>query len=173
MRKPHLVLRADDIRPFTHPEEPGYRSQHVLGSETSGTHDLLLNRGTVLAGQSLTGGNHPNNDEIYYIVSGHGVVDLDGDPSTGEGGLTYRVEPGMVVFVPAGTYHRLRNETDADLVILTIWPQPSTPGANGIHDERLKEWGTAFRLRDGRELRTNGTARRVVEPDAGWDPLQP
>lgn len=172
MRKPHLVLRADDIRPYVHPDEPGYRSQHILGSETTGLHDVLLNRGTVLAGTGLTGGNHPDNDEIYYIVSGHAALDLDGDPKSGEGCLTYQVEPGMVVFVPAGTFHRLRNDSDTDLVILTIWPQPAAPGANGIHDDRLKEWGTAFRLRDGRELRTEGTASRVVEPDASWDPLE-
>ena len=173
MGKPHLVLRADDIRPFMIPAEPGYRSQHILGSETAGTHDLLLNRGTVQAGYGLTGGNHPDNDEIYYIVSGHAEVDLDGDPNTGVGCLTYRMEPGMVVFMPAGTFHRLRNDSDADLVILAVWPQEAKPGANGIHDERLKEWGTGFRLRDGRELRTDGTASRVVEPDAGWDPLVP
>jgi mannose-6-phosphate isomerase-like protein (cupin superfamily) len=169
--KPHLVLRADDIRPFTIAAAPGYHSQHILGSETAGTHDTLLNRGTVLAGYSLPGGNHPDNDEIYYIVSGDAELDLDGDPDTGVGCRSYRVEAGMVVFIPAGTFHRLRNDSDTDLVILAVWPQPAKFGANGIHDERLKEWGTGFRLRDGRELRTEGTASRVVEPDASWDPL--
>ena len=172
MPKPYLVLQADDVLPFVHPAEPGYRSQHILGSETTGTHDLLLNRGTVVAGTGLTGTNHPDNDEIYYIVSGQAVVDLGGEPNHGEGCLTYQVDPGMIVFIPAGTFHRLRNDSDTDLVILTIWPQPSVPGANGIHDERLREWGTGFRLRDGRELRTDGGASRVVEPGAGWDPLE-
>lgn len=171
MPRPHLILRADDVLPFVHPEEPGYQSQHVLGSEMTGTHDLLLNRGTVLAGKDLTGGSHPDNDEVYYILEGRAVVDLGGDPNSGEGCLTYRVEPGMVVFIPAGTFHRLRNAFDKDLAILTIWPQPSTFGANGIHDQRMKEWGTAFRLREGRELRMEGAACRVVEPGTGWDPL--
>jgi hypothetical protein len=76
----------------------------------------------------------------------------------------------MVVFIPAGVFHRLRNDGDEALVILTIWPQPSVAGANGIHDERLETWGTGFRLRDGRELIAAGGTARVIAPDEGWDP---
>ncbi len=60
----------------------------------------------------LGGGNHPDNDEIYYVVSGETLVDLGGDPVTGEGRQTYRLVPGMVVFIPAGIFHRLRNDGD-------------------------------------------------------------
>ena len=66
----YLVIRTDDIEPFTHPGDPAYHSQHVLGEETTGRHDLLLNQGTVDPHQGLGGGNHPDNDEIYYVVSG-------------------------------------------------------------------------------------------------------
>jgi mannose-6-phosphate isomerase-like protein (cupin superfamily) len=167
----YLVIRADDVLPFTHPADPAYHSQHVLGSETTGRHDLLLNQGTVDAHEGLSGGHHPDNDEIYYIVRGRTLVDLGGDPMTGEGHRTYRLEPGTVVFIPAGCYHRLRNDSDDELVLLAIWPEASVAGANGIHDERLETWGTGFRLKDGRELVTDGTSARVVASDQGWDPL--
>lgn len=168
---PSLVIRTDDIMPFTHPGEPSYHSQHVLGKETTGRHDLLLNQGTVDPQHGLGGGNHPDNDEIYYIVRGRTLIDLGGDPTTGEGHETFRLEAGMVVFIPTGVFHRLRNDTDEPLVILTIFPQPSVTGANGIHDERLATWGTGFRLRDGRELVVGGDVARVVSPDESWDPL--
>ena len=164
-----LVLRADDIEPFTHPADSVYHSQHVLGRETTGLHDLLLNRGTVDAHAALGGGHHPDNDEIYYIVRGSAVVDLGGDPTTGEGHETFKVEPDVVVFIPAGTFHRLRNDSDDELVILTFWPQFAATGANGIHDRRMEEWGTGFRLRDGCDLRRDGQVSRVVAGD-GWDP---
>jgi mannose-6-phosphate isomerase-like protein (cupin superfamily) len=170
---PALVLRADDIEPFTHPADPVYHSQHVLGRDTTGLHDLLLNRGTLDAHAGLSGGAHPDNDEIYYIVEGSAVVDLGGDPRTGVGHETFRVEPDMVVFIPAGTFHRLRNEADDPLVILTFWPQPASTGANGIHDLRLIEWGSGFRLRDGCRLDRDGMVSRVVAPAAGWDPKVP
>jgi mannose-6-phosphate isomerase-like protein (cupin superfamily) len=147
----YTVLRTDDIQPFTHPGEPAYHSQHVLGKATTGRHDLLLNRGRVDAGGGLHGTNHPDNDEIYYIISGTALLDLGGDPETGEGGETYRIEPEMVVFIAAGVFHRLRNDSDEDLVTLAIWPQPAVAGANGIHDERLATWGTGFRMRPGRD----------------------
>jgi mannose-6-phosphate isomerase-like protein (cupin superfamily) len=169
-QQPYLVIRTDDVLPFTHPADPAYHSQHVLGKETTGRHDLLLNQGTVDPHQGLGGGNHPDNDEIYYIVSGRTLVDLGGDPNSGDGHRTYRLEPGMVVFIPAGTFHRLRNDGDEPLVLLTVWPQPSVAGANGIHDERLATWGTGFRLREGRELVTEGSSARVVAPGEGGDP---
>ena len=165
-----FVLRANDIEPFSHPADPGYASQHVLGRETVGTHDTLLNRGTVEPNYSLGGGNHPANDEIYYALSGRCLLDLGGDPDTGVGGETFRIEDGMVVFIPAGTFHRLRNDTDERFTLLTIWPQPAAHGANGIHDLRLETWGSGFRLRDGLSVET-GTASRVVDA-AGWDPLE-
>lgn len=166
----YLVIQTDDIEPFTHPGDPAYHSQHVLGEETTGRHDLLLNQGTVDPHQGLGGGNHPDNDEIYYVVSGRSLVDLGGDPDEGTGCQTYRLVPGSVVFIPNGVFHRLRNDGDEPLVILTIWPQPAKAGANGIHDERLETWGTGFRLREGRELVVSGGAARVIAPGEGWDP---
>ncbi len=166
----YLVIRTDDIEPFTHPGDPAYHSQHVLGEETTGRHDLLLNQGTVDPHQGLGGGNHPDNDEIYYVVSGKTLVDLGGDPDDGTGCSTYRLEPGMVAFIPAGVFHRLRNDGDEPLVLLTIWPQPSVTGANGIHDERLETWGTGFRLREGRQLIAADGSARVVAPEEDWDP---
>jgi mannose-6-phosphate isomerase-like protein (cupin superfamily) len=166
-----FVLRADDIEPFSHPADPGYASQHVLGKETTGTHDTLLNRGTVAPNYALGGGNHPDNDEIYVALTGRCLVDLGGDPDTGEGSETFRLEEGMVAFIPAGTFHRLRNDTDQEFSLLTIWPQPAARGANGIHDLRLETWGTGFKLRDGLAVET-GVASRVTDPAAGWDPLE-
>jgi mannose-6-phosphate isomerase-like protein (cupin superfamily) len=165
-----FVIRGDDIEPFSHPDDPGYASQHILGRETAGLHDTLLNRGTVAPHYALGGGNHPDNDEIYYATQGSCLLDLGGDPKTGVGGETFQIETGMVVFIPAGTFHRLRNETDEIFALLTIWPQPAARGANGIHDLRLDQWGSGFKLREGRSVET-GDASRVVEPATGWDPL--
>ena len=167
-----LVIKGDDIEPFVHPDDPAYQSQHVLGNETTGLHDLLLNRGTVAPRAGLGGGNHPDNDEIYYGVSGVCAVDLGGDPNTGEGGETFDIGPDSVVFIPAGTFHRLRNESDQPFVLLTIWPQPAARGANGIHDRRLDDWGTGFRLRPDLELVQTESSRRVVNRVTHKDPLR-
>jgi mannose-6-phosphate isomerase-like protein (cupin superfamily) len=144
----------------------------VLGHETTGGHDLLLNRGIVDAHQGLGGASHPDNDEVYYALSGWSYVDLGGDPDHGHGAQTYRLDPGTVVFIPAGVFHRLWNDSDEPFELLTIWPQTAQRGANGIHDMRMDTWGTGFRLREGCQLVTHDGASRVVEPATGRDPLQ-
>ena len=170
-QKPYMVMRTDDIEPFTHPEETAYHSQHLFGEEVTGAHDLLLNRGVVDAHLGLGGTNHPDNDEIYYALSGWAYVDLGGHPERGDGARTYRLDVGSIVFVPAGVFHRLRNVSDEPFSLLTIWPQPAARGANGIHDLRLDEWGTGFKLREGCRLVVEDRAARVTEPAAGWDPM--
>jgi gluconate 5-dehydrogenase len=172
-KPPYLVLRADDVEPFTHPDETSYHSQHILGRETTGGHDLLLNRGVVDARHGLGGTNHPRNDEVYYALSGWAYVDLGGHPDRGDGAKTYRLDDGMVAFIPAGVFHRLRNVSDEPFSLLTIWPQPAARGANGIHDLRLDTWGTGFRLREGCRLVQDAESARVVAPSTGWDPLEP
>ncbi|MBV9356443.1 MAG: cupin domain-containing protein [Chloroflexi bacterium] len=162
----YVVLRADDIEPFQALDGIGYLSQHVLGQELTGVHDMLLNRGTLAPHQDLPGESHPDNDEVYYIVSGRAWLDLGGDPHSGAGSTSYRIEPGMVAFIPAGTFHRLRNDGDQELVLLTIWPQPVAPDGNGLHARRLQAWGTGFRLKQDRRL-VDSDGGRYVAPAAG------
>ena len=76
---------------------------------------------------------------------------------------------GGTVVVPAGTFHRLRNRSSREFVLLTIWPQPATRGANGIHDARLDTWGTGLRFREGCGIRPVADGGRVVTPE--HDPL--
>src|SRR4029450_11525111 len=90
---------------------------------------------------------------------------------TGAGGRTYRLGEGSVVMIPAGTFHRLRNDTDEPFVLLTIWPQKAPRGANGIQDQRVDEWGTGFRRRDGIEGVDGDGSRRAVATGAEGDPL--
>jgi mannose-6-phosphate isomerase-like protein (cupin superfamily) len=166
-----FIAEADDVAPFIHPAEPAYESQHILGRETTGLHDTFLNQGRLAAGHSLGGGNHPANAEIYIGRSGWSWLDLGGHPDTGEGGTTYRVGADTIVFIPRGTFHRLRNEGKEDYLFLTVWPEPAAPGANGVHDERLRSWGTGFRLRDGREVVSTDDAEYVVDRVSGRTPL--
>lgn len=167
----HLVLRADDVQPFQSPSDNQYLSQEILCSDNSGLYDGFLNRGTVRPRHTLAGGAHPDNDEIYYVESGHAWIDLGGDPTTGAGCEAFWLEPGMVVYIPANTYHSLRNESDHDLVILTIWPCEPTPGANGIKEARRAAWGTSFRVRSGLVLEKSEHGQYVSQPSTGWSPL--
>jgi mannose-6-phosphate isomerase-like protein (cupin superfamily) len=169
--RPHLVLRADDILSFQLPTAQHYLSQEILSSDNSGLHDSFLNRGTVRPHSALGGGTHPRHDEIYYVLSGHGSIRLGGNPDSGEGAQTYLVQEGSVVYIPANTFHALVNDSEHDLIFLTIWPQVTGPGDNGMHDERIKAWGAAFRLKDGCEVHETFEGVYVSDASRGWNPL--
>lgn len=169
--RPHLVLRADDVLPFQVPEAPFYLSQEILSSANTGLHDSFLNRATLRPHNALGGSAHPEHDEVYYVLSGHGSLRLGGDPVSGKGAANYQVQAGTVVYIPANTFHGIANDSDHDLIFLTIWPQSTGPGANGIHDARVEAWGTAFRLQDGRELRETDQGQYVTDAPRGWNPL--
>ena len=76
------------------------------------------------------------------MLRGSGRVSLGNPPEETE------LAPDMVVFIPGGTRHALENTGPDDLEIITMMPHPMREGVNGLYDERLKAWGTGFRLKE-------------------------
>lgn len=84
--------------------------------------EILAPRNSVIARQSLAEARlapgaqteahrHPNTEEIYYILSGEGVMRIAGEePRT--------VGPGDGIAIPPGTPHQIRNTGTTDLVFL-------------------------------------------------------
>ena len=141
-----LVLRADDIEPFIHPGDAGYASQHVLGPRGDGRRPrpAAQPRDRCARTTPSAAATTPTTTRSTTAFRGTCMVDLGGDPNSGEGSETFRLDEGMVAFIPKGTFHRLRNESDQPFVLLTIWPQPAERGANGIHDLRLDYVGNGL-----------------------------
>ena len=86
----------------------------LIDDANSESQRLQINHGVVKAGRSLPGAAHPAPyDEVYYVLSGRASLDMDG--------VDYDLEPGTVVFIPAGTFHALTNESQTeDFVILKV-----------------------------------------------------
>lgn len=140
-----LVVDTNTVVPFACPgDERVYTSQCVIEPDGTGSQDLFMSRYTLLAGQSNKGAVHAQNDEVYYVLTGEAVVML-GNPGSPQAATEYVIKPDMAVFIPAGTFHALRNPSDRDFVILGIWPREPKPGSNGIHEARKKAWGTSFK----------------------------
>ena len=58
-----------------------------------------------------------NEDELYYVISGHGRIRVGGEDRP--------VDPGSVIFVPAQVEHRFHSIT-ADLTILVVFAPPES-----------------------------------------------
>lgn len=59
---------------------------------------------------------HEENEQVYVIVRGHGVMKV--------GGEEQEVWPGTLVFVPPGTGHAIRNTYDEPLVYVSATSPP-------------------------------------------------
>lgn len=122
-----------------------YVSRLLIDAEGMGSARLQLIHATMKPGRTPGhGGAHPAPyDEAYYILRGQGLMEFDG------GADSYEVGPDTAIFIPGGTVHKITNTGTEDLEFLTIWPvAPAEEGVNGVHDERIKTWGTSFRLVD-------------------------
>ena len=136
------VFNQEDVVGFS-PKgcENVFISRMLVDQASAGSERLTVNHFTLKAGKHTDPGSHPPPfDELYYVLSGTGWVDL-GSPATPS-----EVRPGTVVFIPNGTVHALRCDMAGDLELITIMPAQPVPGANPVYDARLEEWGTSFRM---------------------------
>jgi mannose-6-phosphate isomerase-like protein (cupin superfamily) len=51
---------------------------------------------------------HERTDEVYYVISGNGIMSLDGEQ--------IELHPGVVVYVPRGVKHKAKG----DLTVLVV-----------------------------------------------------
>jgi oxalate decarboxylase/phosphoglucose isomerase-like protein (cupin superfamily) len=88
--------------------KPLVAADNTEATEMSMLHVLLL------PGKGHDRHNHPESDEILYILAGEGdqMVD-DGEP--------FPVRPGQTVFIPKGAFHSTLNTGYEPMVILAIY----------------------------------------------------
>ncbi|MBP0990844.1 MAG: cupin domain-containing protein [Oscillospiraceae bacterium] len=132
----YTVVDVNKVMPLSFGES--YDSRMILDHVITGRDNIIqINHGTVKPGFALGGATHEE-DEIYYILSGHGKLQLDDE--------VIDVFPDQVIFIPAGVFHALDNrESDQELKILTFWRDYRF---NDAYEARLKAWGKSFRTID-------------------------
>jgi oxalate decarboxylase/phosphoglucose isomerase-like protein (cupin superfamily) len=104
----------------------------LVAKENTDGPAMSLMHVVLLPGEGHERHNHPDSDEILYIVSGHGEQMVDDSD-------TFDVGPGQAVFIPKAAFHSTVNTGWEPLVLLAIY---APAGA----EEVLKE------LPDHREL---------------------
>ncbi len=133
---PPLQVEVAKVKPMV--MGPDYESRMILDHEITGRDNVIqINHGTVKAGYALGGGVHEE-DEIYYILSGKGKLQLDDK--------IVEVAKDQVIFIPAGCFHALDNrDSDEDMCILTFWRDWRF---NEAYEARVKLWGKSFKTID-------------------------
>jgi mannose-6-phosphate isomerase-like protein (cupin superfamily) len=84
----------------------------------------FLQRGSLSAGLYHLAAGDPDpqrphtEDEIYYVLSGEGRIDIDGELTS--------IRPGSVVFVPRHTSHRFLDYPDGITLLVIFAPARGT-----------------------------------------------
>jgi len=111
----------------------------VAAANTPGA-ELSLMHVVLLPGQGHVRHNHPDSDEILYLLAGSGeqMVD-DGEP--------FAVGAGHAVFIPKGAFHSTVNTGWEPLTLLAIYaPAGAEEALAGLPDHQQLAPGEAPRL---------------------------
>ncbi len=85
---------------------------HVFRSRELKGHTRLFARLRIPAGSSIGFHRHDGEEEIFYILSGSGVVNDDGTST--------RVGPGDAVLTGGGAGHAIENQGDEPLELMAV-----------------------------------------------------
>lgn len=94
---------------FCHDGEGVLLCQSLLDGENS-REFAFLHSDRIAAGVSIGDHSHPANEEIYYLVSGRGVLTYDG--------IDYDMAPGDVSLCARGHSHAFRATEDSRLIVV-------------------------------------------------------
>ena len=103
-------------RPEPGPHQGGGRSTAYSFFAHAPNLGLVFRKRALHAGAAI-GYHKQDEDEIYYVVSGTGLLTLNGVESV--------VGPGTAILTRTGSSHALRQRGSEDLVVIIAYQQPS------------------------------------------------
>jgi mannose-6-phosphate isomerase-like protein (cupin superfamily) len=102
------VKNRDDAPPFVTKDTSIIRE--IMAPQNSEVVRQSLAEATLPVGAATQAHYHPQTEEIYYILSGEGIMVIEGDRR--------QVTVGDAIGILAGQRHQIRNTGNANLVFL-------------------------------------------------------
>jgi mannose-6-phosphate isomerase-like protein (cupin superfamily) len=93
--------------------------RHLVTPENMGSKYLWLGTSSVDPGFTSNAHAHEDQEEVFYCVSGRGRIQVDDEDAL--------LEPGVVVYVPPKAIHRLINDGDEILKVVSAVAPPFIP----------------------------------------------
>ncbi len=100
---------------------PGRDWFYLLGPQNSGSKNLTFGLATFPPDSNAPAHTHDAQEEIIFILSGHGEFV--------SAGRTVPLEPGTAIFIPPGLEHRIVVRGDETIKLVTVFSPPVVPGA--------------------------------------------
>ena len=102
------VVNRDSINAFTTKDTSTIRE--ILAPRNSSIVRQSLAEAILTPGAETQAHRHPHTEEIYYILTGKGLMAIESEQRA--------VGPGDGIAIPAGMRHQIRNVGSQDLVFL-------------------------------------------------------
>lgn len=113
--KPPIVRRQAELAPV--PASDGAEVIELFGVQCPGIKHMSLATGSLPPRRKAKAHYHQRSEEIYYIVSGRGIVRIEE--------RTYRVKQGDAVGIPKRHAHSLENTSrKRPLIVLCVASPP-------------------------------------------------
>ncbi len=109
-----ILVNRNHTRPFV--TKDGSEVRSILDPSNAPVKNQSLAEATLQPGAATRGHRHPNSEEIYYVLSGHGAITV--------GDETMEVKPHDAVLMEPGAYHQLANTGEVPLVFLCCCAPP-------------------------------------------------
>jgi len=104
-----VVIHEDDVATESWDGIVSWKT--LLSADRTPTAGLTVGVASIAPGAAVDGAlHHHEPHEIYFVISGDGLVHLDGSE--------HPIAPGTSVFIPGGTHHFIRNTGDSELRLL-------------------------------------------------------
>lgn len=104
------VIQRDQTEAFTTAD--GSTIRELLAHRNSSIRNQSLAEASLPPGKRTQPHYHPRAEEIYYILSGTGVMTLSGQDRD--------VGPGDAIAIPPGAHHTIFNSGEGELVFLCM-----------------------------------------------------
>jgi mannose-6-phosphate isomerase-like protein (cupin superfamily) len=108
------IRSRDAAEPFTTADGSTIRS--LLDRSNAPVAHQSLAEATIEPGEATVRHYHRESEEIYYLVSGAGEMELDGERAA--------VAAGDAILIPPGAWHRIRAGGDGPLRLLCACAPP-------------------------------------------------
>ncbi|MDQ8187765.1 cupin domain-containing protein [Pelagicoccus sp. SDUM812002] len=102
------IVRVSDCPDYVAPDLAV--AKEFMSPRMSGLKNLSIALITIPSGVTVKKHYHLNSEEVYHIVSGEGIMYLDGDDE--------RMRTGDAVSIKVGQWHSVRNDTAEPLVMI-------------------------------------------------------
>jgi len=100
---------------------PGRDFFYCAGPLNTDAKNLVMGVAVFPAGSTPPGHVHPTEEEVIYIVSGHGKLVTPEE--------TVALSPGVTVFIPVGLHHATVSDGPESLELISVFSPPLIPGS--------------------------------------------